>query len=207
VKITEAEIQRIKNLRETGHSLPEIMRKVERGSSTVHKYIFGVAVLPEFKEILERKRGANTYRARVRWEEAGKEARNRIDHLTSKEKLLIAACLYWGEGTKSELSLTNSDPLLIRAFVLCLQEFGVTSKELRVSIRVYEDLEKEKCATYWARILGIPRSQVLSINVLRGKKTGKLPFGMCRIRVTKGQKTFKLLQSIIKVIDLRLKSL
>lgn len=206
IKISESEIEKIKKLRETGHSLPEIMKQVRRGSSTVHKYIKDVAVLPKYRELLKQKRGGNTYRASLRWQEAERNVESMVKILSKTEKLLIASCLYWGEGTKKELSLTNSDPLLIKAFTSCLEDFGVSKTDLRVTIRIYEDLAREKCIQYWADVLNIPKGNILNVNVLSGKKIGKLPFGMCRVRVTKGQKTFKLLQSTIKVISRRLGS-
>jgi hypothetical protein len=57
---------------------------------------------------------------------------------------------------------------------------GLDKERLRVNIRIYEDINAEKAIQYWARIVDIPKSQILSVNVLHGKKQGKLPYGMCR---------------------------
>ena len=199
-RIAQIEIQKMTELRSKGCSLPEIMRIMGRGSSTVNKYIRDVKILPEFEAEWRMKRGGSQYRAKMKWESAEKEATSLIKSLSKTENLLIAASLYWAEGTKKELNLINSDPLLIKTFASCLEQLGVERSEFRVTIRVYEDLKKEECVLYWANVLKIPKSQIINVNVLSGKKTGKLPYGMCRLRVTKGEKTFKLLQSAIKVI-------
>lgn len=46
----------------------------------------------------------------------------------------------------------------------------------------------------------IPLHQISNINILKGKKEGKLKFGMCRIGVKKGGKYFKLIISMINLL-------
>jgi len=53
---------------------------------------------------------------------------------------------------------------------------------------------------FWSEICEIPESQISFVNVLKGKKVGKLLFGMCRVRITKGGYTLKVVQSIQGVI-------
>lgn len=205
-KISEKEIKTIVQLRETGHSLPEIKKIVPRGSGTIFKYIKNVTVLPAYKDTLEAKRGGSKALSTKNWAEAQQKANILIPHISTKEKIIIAACLYWGEGTKGDFSLSNTDPNLIRTFIACLKEIGVTNKDLRVTIRTYEDLDRKKVIAHWAKIVGIPKKQIQGINVLKGKKHGKLPYGMCRVRVTKGAQYLKLLQSIMKTITKQLSS-
>ncbi len=205
-KISEQEIKTIVRLRETGHTLPEIKKIVPRGSGTIFKYIKNIAILPAYKEIWEAKRGGSKALSVRNWVEAQRKANALIPHINTKEKIIIAACLYWGEGTKGDFSLSNTDPNLIKAFITCLKEIGVTSKDLRITIRTYEDLDREKVTTHWAKVVGIPRKQILGINVLKGKKRGKLPYGMCRVRVTKGARYLKLFQSVMKAIIAQLSS-
>lgn len=42
--------------------------------------------------------------------------------------------------------------------------------------------------------------KIQKIDIIQGKKVGKLKFGMCRLRVEKSSKEFKLLLSLINVI-------
>lgn len=137
------------------------------------------------------------------WEKAKTKAKNIISPLSKKEKMIIVSCLYWGEGTKNDFSLSNSDPEMIKTFVSFLKEFGINKKDLRVTIRVYSDLDKQKAIKFWAKTIGVSDKKILNVNVLRGKKEGRLKYGMCRIRITKGGPYLKLIKSIIELVKVR----
>ena len=200
IKVDEEDIKEIIKLRQTGHSLPEIRKITGRGNSTVFKYIQNIKVLPKYKQLLRIKQGGSIERSKTKWKEAGLEARRLIDCLTKRDKLLILACLYWGEGTKSELSLNNSDPAMIKIFVECLQVIGVKKFDLRITLRLYDDLSRQESVRFWSNLVGISPDRILGINILSGKKEGKLKYGMCRVRVTKGGPYFKLIMSMIDLI-------
>lgn len=187
-------------LRKTGHSLPEIRKVVARGNSTVFKYIKNVKVLPEYKNILKSKQGGSRNRSEKEWTLASKKAKDILPVVTTQGKLLLLTALYWGEGTKSELNIINSDPDLLRVFTECLFEIGVTRDMLRVTIRIYEDTPEHRARKYWAEVLGIPEGNILRANVLKGEKNGKLRYGMCRVRVVKGAPYFKLIMSMIELV-------
>ncbi len=192
-------------LRETGHSLPEIKRLMKRGYGSVYSHIKDVPILPGHRSSWEIKRGGNKRRSTERWEQARQIALKDIPkNLSRQEYLLIAACLYWGEGSKAEFGIINSDPRMIKTMVLCLQELGVPKSRMRIGIRIYEDIDRDQAVAFWAKIIEIPEKQITSVNTLRGKKSGKLEFGMCRLRIVKGQDIFKLLQCAIKEITLKI---
>lgn len=205
-KVTQEDIERIISLRQTGHSFLEIKKAVGRGAGTVFKYACKVAVLPRYQSILKAKQGGSTTRMLREQKNAGEKANTLIPPLGKTEKLLIAACLYWGEGTKKDFNLSNTDPDLIKVFVTCLEEMGITKKDLRVTVRVYEDLNRKRAISHWAKIVGIAPKRILNVNVLKGKKKGKLKYGMCRLRVTKGAPHLKLIHGIIQTIKTRLQT-
>jgi hypothetical protein len=198
--VTKTEIKKIKKLRETGHSLPEICRSLQRGSSIVHKFAKDVTVFPKYISVLRQKQGGSFNRSKKLWKTAENEAVTLLKKIDKRDKLLVLASLYWGEGTKNELNIINSDPKLIQVFISCLKEIGIKENDLRISLRLYNDININEAKKYWAKICKINIKNILSVNILRGKKTGKLPYGMCRIRVTKGGKSFKLIMSMIEFI-------
>ena len=200
VRISEKEIKQITNLRRTGHSLPEIQRIVKRGNSTVFKYIQGVSVLPKYQQILKDKQGGSKEKSRKDWENASRKAKDIFGGIDAKTRLVILTCLYWGEGNKTELNLNNSDPALIKAFVKCLLDIGVKKSDLRITLRLFEDIDKSEAKKFWANLLDIKTTEILGINTIHGKKVGKLKYGMCRVRVTKGGQYFKLIMSMIDLI-------
>ncbi len=190
----------MRTLRQTGHSLPEIRKIVGRGSSTVHKVIKDIVLAEPYASVLRAKQGGSKLRAANHWSLAIQDAQNRIGKISHRDSMLILAALYWGEGNKSELSLINSDPELVRVFISCLQDIGVKSEDFRISLRLYEDIPRRKALLFWSEVTSVPRVRFGRIDVLKGNKKGKLEFGMCRVRVRKGGAHFKLIMSMIKSI-------
>jgi hypothetical protein len=197
--LSPQEIDRIKKLRMTGHSMSEIRRVVPRGKASILKYIKNVEVLPEYKEILKIKQGGSKNRANHYWGLAKIKARLLIPDLNTSSKMLILSCLYWGEGNKNELSLINSDPGLIKIFIDCLLEIGVKKDDLRVTLRLFDNLSKNKAIEYWSKALCLEKTAINNVNIITGNKKGKLMYGMCRVRVRKSHEYFKL---VISMIDL-----
>lgn len=197
--LTSSQIKRIKSLRLRGHSLPEISNKLKIGKGTAWSYIQGVKMLPKFEKIWLNKRKGSIKLKENRELIALKKAKANIKSLSKKEKLLILSSLYWAEGAKVDFNLTNTDPNLITVFIKSLKEiFGVENDRLRINIRIYEDMNAEDCIYYWFKLTGLARTNLSSVNVLKGKKTGKLKYGMCRIRVTKGGDMLKYLVAVRK---------
>ena len=121
--------------------------------------------------------------------------------MSGKERLIFAVALYWGEGNKKDFGLTNSDPELIRVFVWSLENlFSIDKNRLRVSIRIFEDMNRAKCLDYWSKIIGLPVEKFVNVDILRGKKKGKLKYGICRVRILKGGDVLKYLVALKKVI-------
>ncbi len=198
--LLKSEISKIKKLRETGHSLPEIQSILNRGYGTVYRYIKGVSILPEYKEIWKVKRGGSRSKSLKEWEYSRLQASNLLNDFNSRDKMLILACLYWGEGNKTELNLVNSDPHLVRVVISCLKEFGIKDKEIKIGLRLFEDISEVDAIDFWLKFLGLPKGSITFFEIKKGKKVGKLKYGMCRVRVKKGGKYFKLIMSMIDLI-------
>ncbi len=198
--LLQREIDKIKSLRETGHTLYEIKTLTKRSNGTIWKYIKGVSVLPEYQEIWKAKRGGSKAKSNRDWKEAQNKASSIIKNVNFKEKMLILSCLYWGEGNKNELNLINSDPSMIKVIISCLKDLGVQNSELKISLRLFENIDKKKAISFWTRTLMLPKNTIQKIDVIKGNKIGKLEYGMCRLRVKKGGKYFKLIISMIDLI-------
>lgn len=194
------EINQIKNLRKTGHTLYEIKNILKRSNGTVWKYIKDISVLPNYQETWKAKKGGSKARSIHDWQTAKDKASGIVKNLKFKDKMLILSCLYWGEGNKSELNIINSDPDMIRVFIFCLKELGVREDELKVSLRLFNGINKSEAILFWSKTLSLPCGFISKIEIIHGNKVGKLKYGMCRLRVKKGGKYFKLLMSMIDLI-------
>lgn len=201
--LTKIQINRIIFLRKHGHSLPEIRHLTGHGTATIFKYIQDIRILPKFQDLWKNKRKSSVARMLKEQKKAQDQAKRLIRKVERKGRILIAACLYWAEGEKKDFSLSNTDPNLIKIFVECLKEFGITKENLRVTIRTYEDLDRERVCNFWSKVVGIPKKSIINVNILKGKKKGKLQYGMCRIRVIKGGYLLKLLHALKELIKIR----
>lgn len=199
-RISQKLIGRIKFLRTNGYSIPEISQTLTVARSTVFRHVKDVEILPSFYRILMSKRGGSIRRKLIKEQKALEEAKQ-FTGLTDREKTLFLSALYWGEGSKKDFGLSNTDPNMVRVFVTILrQTLGIADDRLRVSVRIFEDLDKDKCLSFWSEVVGIPKERFVGVNVLVGKKKGKLVYGMCRIRVKKGGDLLKKLTAINKIV-------
>ncbi len=199
--IPKSKVEKIKRLRSRGWSLPEIHREVKVGYGSVSRYIQGVEILPQYQEIwLDKRNGSKARKVRLE-KDATQKAKKEIVNLNTKEKLIFLSALYWGEGGKTDFNFTNSDPEMIKVFVSGLKDIlKIKQEEIKASIRIYEDLDKSICLKHWSKITGTPVSKFLNINILKGKKSGKLQYGLCRIRIKRGGNMLKYLLALNKRI-------
>ena len=200
-KLRSESIKKIEFLRRQGHSLPEISNELKIPKTTVFRYARDVKILPEFLTTWSIKRGGSRKRKLLKETRAFEEGKKLVKKLSNKEKLLFLSALYWAEGNKKGFDLSNTDPALIKVYVNGLREvFGVNDDKIRVSLRLYEDLDRGKCLSFWSQIVNIPKEKFVNVNVLAGKKKGKLEYGMCRIRILKGGDLLKKVNGINKAV-------
>jgi len=141
---------------------------------------------------------------KMKIQEAEEKALDTIRTLSDKEKIIFLSALYWGEGNKKDFNLMNSAPRLIKVFITGLHTvFDISPDRLRISIRLYEDLDRVTCLHYWSQVTGIRVADFISVDTIKGKKKGKLKYGMCRVRISKGGDMLKYIQSLYKQISSR----
>lgn len=194
-------IEKIKLLRSKGFSLPELSKEFGIPKTTLFHHIRDVKILPEFLSSWRGKWGGSIKLKLQKEKRALEEGKQLVETLSKKEKMLFISALYWAEGSKKDFGLSNTDPALIKVFIEGLQEvFGIVKQDFRVSVRIYEDLDREKCLDFWSGVTGVPKEAFISVNVLQGKKLGKLEYGMCRVRIVKGGDLLKKIVGINKAV-------
>lgn len=199
IPISKKEIDKIIKLRSQGYSLTEIMKEIKRGGSTVHKYAKTVVLSDAARKILANKKESSRLRRDKAIISAKQKAQVILGDINKRDLIIFGSALYWAEGAKKDFNLTNTDTNLIKVFLSSLWIMGVKKEDIRASIRIYEDVDVKKALNYWSLILGIPKSQFLSIQIQKGKKVGKYQFGMCRVRVIKAGNYLKLVNAINEV--------
>lgn len=190
-------INRIVNLREKGYSISEICLRVNKSKSVISKYIQNVNVLPEYKEVLKRKQGGSKVRSEDLWIKSKILASKILGKIEKRDKMILLMGIYWGEGTKNELNVINSDPVLLRAFINFVGDLGVSKNRIRASIRIYDNINYTEALCFWSNILDLNKNSFLKPEIISGNKKSKFEFGMCRLRIEKSSKEFKILMSLI----------
>lgn len=95
--------------------------------------------------------------------------------LTNELKDLKTAgiMLYWGEGAKTEnvVKFVNSDPEMIRVFLLFLRKVcGVQEERLKALIHVYPDHDEKKIKSFWINLTKINKNNFYKSYLHEGKK-------------------------------------
>ena len=200
-RLDKKTIRKIRFLRKKGYSVPEICTALSLSKTTVFNYARNVEMPPGVLDEWKAKRGGSRKLKILKEKQALINAKKTIGRLSKKEKLLFISALYWAEGNKKDFMLSNTDPNLIKVFTEGIKEiFGIDSERFRVSIRIYEDMNKDKSLDFWSKLIGLPKDKFQNVYVLKGKKQGKLKFGMCRIRIAKGGDYLKQLKAINEIV-------
>ncbi len=193
------------NLRKSGYSYTEILRKIPVAKSTLSLWLRSIGLSKRQKQRLTKKKLIAMKRG---WESCHKrrleitglikdEARKEISRISRRDLWMIGIALYWAEGhkekTKSSLTeLGNSDPYLIKIFLKWLRKIcKISKKDINFWLFLHETsrerlLEVQK---YWAKATGfkIENFQKVSwkkhkINTKR-KNIGENYYGLLRIIV------------------------
>lgn len=212
-------------LRRLGQSYNEINKKLGIPKSTLSGWFANMSLSElAIKRLEARKRAgtavlikrnkAQTHLARKRASLIRSISKTELDAhvLTKEDLLLVGLSLYWGEGYKRikrkdgreiynhPIQLTNSDPVLARAFVRFLNEvMDIPLEKIKMSLRLYDHINKEAALKYWLKQTGLPRSCYLSTTKLisvasqRKKPYNSLPFGTVELRINDTERFHRLM--------------
>lgn len=123
-----------------------------------------------------------------------------------KELKVAGLMIYWSEGGKrnsSGIDLANSDPKMIRVFLIFLRRlYQIDEKRLRVYLYSYNSLPTQQLITYWSNLTQIPATQFTK-PYIRPKSNlihDKMQYGLIHIRYA-DLRLFNLMMSEIKQFE------
>ncbi|GHJ50369.1 hypothetical protein Cs7R123_77110 [Catellatospora sp. TT07R-123] len=87
-----------------------------------------------------------------------------VGALSEHELALVGAVIFWCEGTKEKpwrandgrVTVTNTDPRLLRIFIRFLESVGVSRAELTYRVSIHENADADEAQRWWAAQLGVP---------------------------------------------------
>ncbi|MTK01441.1 helix-turn-helix domain-containing protein [Micromonospora sp. CP22] len=164
-------------LRSTGHSVPEIARRLGVSRSTAYLWTRQLASERDSQSERERRRQRGRAMAESWWsadraarDEAQAEAHGLaarvVGELDERDLLLLGAAIYWCEGTKSKpwrrddhVQFVNSDPGLLSLFLRFLEACGVDRAAPTYRVSIHETADPDAAAEWWAAELAVPRER------------------------------------------------
>lgn len=176
-------------LRKKGLSYSEILKQIPVAKSTLSLWLRSIGLSKRQTQRLTKKKLAAIKRGLVIWKqmrvdrtkkiinEAIQEI-NKISRSTNQLKLM-GTMLYWAEGAKTKeyrpsqnISFSNSDPKMIRFFLLWLQNIlNISSERIKFNIYLHEThkLRINEIKKYWSGVTGYYESKFDKIYFKRNK--------------------------------------
>jgi transcriptional regulator with XRE-family HTH domain len=188
--------------RDEGLSVKAIAQSVGVSPSSVSRWVKDVQLSAEQQAILL----ARAYNGAAKGSSINSALRREARLLAQEdgralarqgEPLHVAGCmLYWAEGSKSrnQIQFTNSDPDMTRFFVTFLRTyFNLRDEDIRITCNLFADhvAKQREIEQFWLTTLALPSESLCKsvVNVYskysKKKRTNRLPFGTCRVSVSR----------------------
>ena len=184
-----------RSLRTLGLMQSEIRKIIPVPKSTLSHWCREVELTPEQIAAI-RQRGYSQLGAprdtqRKRRSEIGQIRRlagERAETLFEDPLFTAGVVLYWAEGakTQSDLTLSNTDPALLRLFILWVRSYLDVDAEFRLSLHLHEGNDERPAKRYWRRKLSLPTARFTKTYMKpagTGHRKNRLKHGVCRVRV------------------------
>lgn len=150
------------------------------------------------------KRNKNQTRlALIRAREARASGAKVVANLSRRDIFILGAALYWAEGykrpvernghelTQHPVSLTNSDPSLVKIFLRFLREWcRVPEDTIKADIRIFQHQNSEELLHFWQGVTRIQPENFgavyygVSKSSLGKRPFNRLPYGVVQIRIS-----------------------
>jgi len=195
-----AERLRARELRAAGASVREIERELKVARSTASRWVADIQLTPDVRRALAARVSEGRLAVAERKRDAARALRRQYQAegrmlVHTRGPSYVAGCmLYWAEGDKSRwvVGISNSDPALLRVFADFLREhFSVPDAAMRLDCNLFADhLDRQReIERFWLEAIGLSPDSLRRSAVNRyskysqKKRTNKLPWGTCRLRV------------------------
>ncbi|KKN04006.1 hypothetical protein LCGC14_1101930 [marine sediment metagenome] len=170
-------------LRQNGYSINDICKRLNKGKGTVWYWIKDVEML-KTNVFLDRKKRKNKKAAiaaaravKKKFKDIHKAAEKMAieewkNNLKDNFEFQQFIMLYWCEGckkTKHYLSVSNSDPQLIKFALKWLRNINYHNKKIEANIQLHVDQNEENVKTFWRQ-----ETDINEIKVQRKSNSGKM---------------------------------
>jgi len=204
--------------RNEGLSLREIAQKVGVSKCSVSVWVRDIELTEKQKIKLNYRDPANTgWSKRAKgWSEYHRNLRRQYQEsgrLKTKEndkEYAFGCALFWAEGdkNKNQIGFCNTDPIMMQFFVNFLKKyFDIRPENITLSVNCYlnNGITLNDIQSYWLNLLDLPitsiRKATIKSKYYDGKKSGKHPYGVCRVRINSTNFVQQLFGSIKEFVN------
>ena len=205
-------------LRKQGMSYSQIKKILKVSKSTLSLWLRDY---PLSKQRIRELRDWNEQRIEKCRETKRKKKEKRLNNFYQEQKRFIlpfnkrelylaGLFLYWGEGSKSqltELSISNTDPSVIKFFIAWLtKSLKIPKGKLKVRLHLYRDMDIKKEIQFWIKILSIPPKQFTKPYIKKNSREainhkGRFGHGTCNVRIGGARIAEKIHMAIKTIAD------
>lgn len=117
---------------------------------------------PNNAKRIERYRNTMAEKRRSKEEVAYTRISKDIMKINKRELFLAGLFLYWAEGGKtknSTITLTNTNPTMLKFYMKWLEQLGIPKSKLKVNLHLYSDMNIKKGIKFWSKTLNISEKQ------------------------------------------------
>lgn len=163
-------------MRKAGASYSQIKEKTKVSKGTLSYWLRDMPLsrerIRELRDVspkrIESYRNTMRLKKEARLEKVLNSVSKKIKGFSEREFYIAGLFLYWGEGGKtkeSEISMSNTDPAVLKFFLRWIELFGSDKTKVKARIQIYKDMDPEKELKYWMKELGLKRSQFRKIYI------------------------------------------
>ncbi len=208
-------------LRKQGNSFAFISSKLNIAKSTLSIWLKGINFMPNeayvnnvlrnTQKLVEIKRVDKMASLRA----ARLYADTSVGKTDKRDNFIFGLGIYLGEGSKSDIRISNSDPRIIKFSINWFKEhFGLTDSNFRIRLHIYPDKDKTELIEFWSKAVDLSEKYFFDcyVDIRTNKKKdrrGILPYGTAHLSiVSNGNKNFgvllhrKIIASIDRVLQL-----
>jgi len=157
-------------MRKKGMSYSTIKEKLGVSKSTLSGWLREMPLSRErinelrgnSQQRIEKYRNTMRQKSEARTKQVYEKIGKMIGSFSKREMLIAGIFLYWGEGGKTmpyTISLTNTDPKMIRFYMHWLSQLDVPKDRIKVRLHLYSDMNVQEMMKYWAQLTKLPLTQ------------------------------------------------
>lgn len=159
-----------RNLRTEGLSYKEIANKIGVSKSVVGHWVRDIDLSgSQIERLKENEKRNRELFGKINKEIKRSKRKNIVEIEQEIQKnvilyhnslALVGAALYWAEGSKKGFSFSNTDPVMVKLFILwCKNILGTKLSDIKCSISVYlnNKFSYQEIEDYWKELTEIPR--------------------------------------------------